>query len=51
MTRQRQAATGRNREAAFFRILQRNFTGTIKRIKLEFIRLPVWWRIAWGVLL
>lgn len=30
---------------------QGHFTGTIKRIKLEFIRLAVWWRIAWGVLL
>jgi hypothetical protein len=46
-----QAATGCNREAAHIKQQQSHFTGTVKRLKLKFIRMVAWWRIAWGTLI
>ena len=47
MNRQREAATGCNREAAKIKQLHRHFTATMHRGKLEFIRLSAWLRMAW----
>lgn len=48
MSRQRQSATGRNREAANTQKLRHHFTETAKRVELEFIRFAAWLRMAWG---
>lgn len=40
-----------NTEQANIKKQQNHFTETANRVKPEFIRLAVWWRIAWGVLI
>ncbi|WP_446807945.1 hypothetical protein ACH50O_11560 [Methylomonas sp. 2BW1-5-20] len=51
MTRERKATLHGNAKAANIKQQQGHFTQSTKRVKQEFIRLAVWWRIAWGTLI
>lgn len=48
MTNQRKTAIGGNAMAAKSKQMQRHFTESAKRVKLEFVRLAAWLSIAKG---